>query len=264
MDRLCARRNVVQMARNNRNYHTVPPVNPLRSRRFAEAIGVLAKNNRVDAAMLARYDLLDGLEGTPPPSRNLLLFCDLLALRRKLVEQFKALRKLRDELDPELRAGADPADDELRDAIADCDGRMRRCIAADAALARRAAIVESIPGFGPVNAACLCADMPELGRLDRRQAASLFDIAPFDADSGSHCGPRRPAHAALHGRHHRDPLRSRMQGPLRAPRRSPQVQHGRRPRRHAPAGDPAHGCCARTGTGNRKPRPGPWPVEAAA
>ena len=166
------------------------PVNPLRSRRFAEAIGGLAKNDRVDAAMLARYGLLDGLEGTPPPSRNLVLLSDLLALRRKLVEQLAALRKLRDELDPELRGGADPAADGLRDAIADCDSRMRQCIAADAALARRAAIVESIPGFGPVNAACLCADMPELGSLDRRQAASLFGIAPFDADSGSHRGAR--------------------------------------------------------------------------
>ena len=166
------------------------PVNPLRSRRFAEAIGVLAKNDRVDAAMLARYGLLDGLEGSPPPSRNLVLLSDLLALRRKLVEQLAALRKLRDELDPELRGGADPAADGLRDAITDCDSRMRQCIAADAALARRAAIVESIPGFGPVNAACLCADMPELGSLDRRQAASLFGIAPFDADSGSHRGAR--------------------------------------------------------------------------
>lgn len=78
----------------------------------------------------------------------------------------------------------------MRDAITDCDGRMRACIAAAAELARRAAIVESIPGFGPVNAACLCADMPELGHLDRRQAASLFGIAPFDADSGGQRGAR--------------------------------------------------------------------------
>ena len=95
-------------------------VNPLHSRRFAEAIGVLAKNDRVDAAMLARFGRLDGLEGTPPPSRNLVLLSDLLALRRKLVEQLAALRKLRDELDPELRGGADAAVAGMRDAITDC------------------------------------------------------------------------------------------------------------------------------------------------
>ena len=116
--------------------------------------------------MLARFGLVDGLEGTPPSSRNLLLFRDLLALRRKL----------RDEIDPELAGGAGSA-----------VAGMRTCIAADAALARGAAIVESVPGFGPVTAACLCAEMPELGRLDRRQAAALFGIAPFDADSGGRC-----------------------------------------------------------------------------
>ena len=143
-------------------------VNPLRSRRFAEAVGVLAGNDRVDAAMLARFGLLDGLEGTPPRSRNLLLLGDLLALRGKLVEQLAALRKLRDELDPGLAAGAGPALDGLR-----------------------AAIIESVPGCGPVNAACLCAGMPELGGLDRRRAASLFGIAPFACDSGRVRGGRR-------------------------------------------------------------------------
>ncbi len=48
---------------------------------------------------------------------------------------------------------------------------MRECIAADAALSRRDAVIQSIPGFGPVNAACLCAAMPELGSLGRRKAA---------------------------------------------------------------------------------------------
>ena len=54
--------------------------NPLRSRRFAEAIGKLAKNDRVEAAMRARFGLLDGLEATPPQPHNLQLLSDLLAL----------------------------------------------------------------------------------------------------------------------------------------------------------------------------------------
>ena len=58
-------------------------VNPLRSRRFAEAIGKLAKNDRVDASMLARFGLLDGLQSTLPQPSNLCLLSDLLALRRQ-------------------------------------------------------------------------------------------------------------------------------------------------------------------------------------
>ncbi len=166
-------------------------VNPLRSRRFAEALGQLAKNDRVDAAMLARFGLLDDLEATPPQPRNLQQLSDLLALRRKLLEQLGALRKLCAELGPDI-VGCPAATLEAFQAdIEACDRRMRTCIAADAALSRRDAIIQSVPGCGPVNAACLCADMPELGRLGRRKAASLFGLAPFDRDSGQHRGGRR-------------------------------------------------------------------------
>ena len=165
-------------------------VNPLRSRRFAEALGQFAKNDRVDAAMLARFGLLDGLDPTPPQPRNLRLLSDLLALRRKLLEQLDALRKLCGELDPEVAACPGPTLEALQTDIAACDRRMRACIAADAALSRRDTIIQSVPGFGPVNAACLCAEMPELGTLDRRQAAALLGVAPFDRDSGQHRGGR--------------------------------------------------------------------------
>ena len=170
-------------------------VNPLRSRRFAEAIGRLAKNDRVDAAMLARFGLLDGLEATPPLPRNLQLLSDWLALRRKLVEQLGALRKLCAELAPEAAGCPGATLDALQTDSADCERQMLTCIAADTALSRRAAIIRSIPGCGPVTAACLCADMPELGTLGRRQAASLFGLAPFDRDSGQHRGGRsQPRH----------------------------------------------------------------------
>ena len=165
-------------------------VNPLRSRRFAEAIGRLAKNDRVDAAMLARFGLLEDLESTPPQPSNLRLLSDLLALRRKLTKQLVALRKLCSELDPEVAACSSDAIQTMQAGITDCQQRMLACIAADEALSRRAAIIQSVPGLGPVNAACICATMPELGSLDRRQAASLLGVAPFDRDSGQHRGGR--------------------------------------------------------------------------
>ena len=165
-------------------------VNPLRSRRFAEAIGQLAKNDRVDASMLARFGLLDDLESTPPAPRTLRLLSDLLACRRTLVEQLAALRKLRTELDPDAAVCGDPAIAARHSASADCDARRQACSASDASLSRRNEIVRSIPGFGPLNAACLCADMPKLGDLDGRRAASLFGVAPFDNDSGQRRGGR--------------------------------------------------------------------------
>ncbi len=183
-------------------------VNPLRSRRFAEAIGRLAKNDRVDASMLARFGLLDSLETSPPQPANLCLLSDLLALRRKLVEQLGALRKLCAELAPEAAACPAATLEACQADSADCHRRMRVCIAADAALSRRAAIIQSIPGFGPVNAACLCADMPELGTLARgnppkvalvavmRKLAGLLDTLLREDRLWQHEPPARALQAA--------------------------------------------------------------------
>ena len=114
--------------------------------------------------------------------------CSLSAA--KLVEQLGALRKLCAELAPEAAGCPGATLDALQADSASCECRMLTCIAADTALSRRAASIRSIPGCGPVTAACLCADMPELGTLGRRQAASLFGLAPFDRDSGQHRGGR--------------------------------------------------------------------------
>ena len=175
-------------------------VNPLRSRRFAEALGRLAKNDRVDAAMLARFGLLDDLAATPPRPGNLRQLSDFLALRRKLLDQLGALRKLCAELDPETARCSDATRDALRAGIAACEQRMLECIAADAVLSRRADIIASVPGCGPLTAACLCADMPELGTLGRRQTASLLGLAPYDRDSGQHAGGRRIRGGRAHPR----------------------------------------------------------------
>ena len=148
-----------------------------------------------------RFGLLDDLQATPPQPGNLQQLSDLLALRRKLVEQLGALRKLCVEVGPATAACASATLEALSTDIANCDRRMRACIAADAELSRRDAIIQSIPGFGPVNAACLCADMPELGRLGRRKAASLFGIAPFDRDSGQHRGSRHICGGRAQPRH---------------------------------------------------------------
>ena len=169
-------------------------VNPLRSRRFAEAIGQRAKNDRVDPPCWPA----SASSTTPPQPRNLLLLSDLLVLRCKLVEQLSTLRNLCAELGPEAAGGASTTCKALHADIEDCDRRMRACIVADAELRRRDAIVQSVPGCGPVNAACLCAAMPELGRLGRRKAAALFGLAPFDRDCGQHWGGRAQPRHLLH------------------------------------------------------------------
>jgi len=175
-------------------------VNPLRSRRFAESLRQLAKNDRVDAVMLARFGQFDNLASTPPKDAHLQLLSDLLTLRRKLVTQLDALRKLCSELAPEASCGPAATLTAFAADIAACDQRMLECIAADAALARRAEIIQSVPGCGPVTAACLCAELPELGTISRRQAAALLGLAPFDRDSGPVQGHRSIRGSRAHPR----------------------------------------------------------------
>ena len=67
---------------------------------------------------------------------------------------------------------------------------VRAAIADDPDRARRDQILRSVPGIGPVSATILCAEMPELGTLGRRQAASLIGLAPFPDDSGKRAGIR--------------------------------------------------------------------------
>ena len=78
----------------------------------------------------------------------------------------------------------------LDDRIAALDAAIEAVIARDPDQALRYSILTSIPGVGPVTAAALLCWMPELGGLDRRQAASLIGVAPVADDSGEHHGAR--------------------------------------------------------------------------
>ncbi len=68
--------------------------------------------------------------------------------------------------------------------IEQCDAAITALIAEDAGLARKAKRLQTIPGVGPVVAATLLAEMPELGKLNPQTAAALAGVAPYNRDSG--------------------------------------------------------------------------------
>ncbi len=167
-------------------------VNPLRTRRFAEALGQLAKTDTIDAAALAAYGaaFLD-LPATPPRSAFLEQLADLLVLRTRHSDAQVSLRQsAREVQDPALREDALHSVELLARQVAAFDDRLRKLIASDPDTDRRYRILLSIPGVGPVSAATLCCWMPELGQLGNRQAAALLGVAPFARDSGHHRGAR--------------------------------------------------------------------------
>ena len=169
----------------------VARVNPRQVRDFARATGQLAKTDRIDAALLARYAEAVRPAPTPPADPATERLAALVERRRQLVTMREAERNRRRE------APAAVADDLaahlafLGARIAALDAQIRAAIAADAALGRRAALLRSAPGVGPVLAATLLADLPELGRASGKELAALVGVAPFARDSGRWRGRRQ-------------------------------------------------------------------------
>ena len=174
-------------------------INPRRSRRFGEAIGEMAKTDRIDAATLAKFGtLFPDLAPARPRDGFGEELEELLVARANLVDVRSKLGHVAGELggpgEDAIMAVRKFAEKEI--------ARLDTCIAAhihsDPDYAERYAILLSIPGIGPVNAAQICCWMPELGSLGHRQAASLLGVAPFANDSGKHEGARH-----IHGRRRR-------------------------------------------------------------
>ncbi len=169
----------------------VSVVSPLQARRFAQTIGQLAKTDPIDAAMLARFGQVMDPDATAPRSDAQFRLGDLARARAQLVKAKTALSNSKKEYDtPETVDAFKRLVGDINREIGKLESAIRAVVAEDPENARRDRILRSIPGVGPVTAAILCAEMPELGALGRRQAASLMGIAPFPDDSGKRVGTR--------------------------------------------------------------------------
>jgi transposase len=160
-------------------------VNAKRVRDFAKASGRLAKTDRIDAEVIARYGAFARPAATPVAEGARADLAQLLAYRQRLVEEITARTQQLGHLQmPWLRrrAGADLA--RLRRDKAEIEAVIREAIEGDPELARSFGSLTSMPGAGPILAATLLAELPELGRLDRRQIAALAGVAPVAKDSG--------------------------------------------------------------------------------
>jgi transposase len=170
----------------------VRQVNPFKLRQFARASGILAKNDPLDARMIASFVAIMPTRPPPqqaPPAERL---AEMLAVRRQLtaekVAAENASRLLEDAMLRRLsrrRIARLAADIDL------LDRQLVEVAGTDAALAHRYRLLISMPGVGAVLACTLIALLPELGRLSRKQAAALVGVAPYAFESGALKGRRR-------------------------------------------------------------------------
>ena len=170
--------------------HDFVRLNPLHAWRFARSLN-LPKTDRVDARMLARL----GAERQPDPD----------PASNPAREELRALEQRRDQLKRmetqeknRLAAAILPlVARDVRAELANLARRLARIdkaiaahIAGHPALAADAALLRGIPGVGPVTATEILAHLPEAGRVDRREVASLAGLAPRARESGKHKGKR--------------------------------------------------------------------------
>ncbi len=165
-------------------------VNPWRVRRFGEGLGRLAKTDLIDARLLAIYAEKTAPAPTAvpgPEDRKLTMYT---RRRRQLIAMIVAEKNRLEANDPWLRKQLLDVIRLLERRVAKIDLLIDGAIERDQAKARNRRILQSAPSVGPGISRTLLVDLPELGRLDRKQIASLCGLAPFARDSGRKRGQR--------------------------------------------------------------------------
>jgi transposase len=165
-------------------------VNPRQVRDFARAIGQLAKTDALDAAVLARFAEVVGPTPRPLPDAATQEFAALLARRRQLVGMLTAERQRLDTALPAVARHIQRHIDWLQQERDDLERLLRERVQASPIWREREDLLRSVPGIGPTTALTLLAELPELGRLDRKAIAALVGVAPLNCESGTWRGRR--------------------------------------------------------------------------
>lgn len=169
----------------------VAVVNPRQVRDFARSTGQLAKTDRLDAVLLARFAAVVRPTPRPVPSEATLELAALLERRRQLVEMLTAEKNRLAVARKPVRPSVQQIIRALEKALSSADEEIDRWIRQSPVWRAQEELLRSVPGVGPQTARLLIAALPELGRLTRREIAALVGVAPLACDSGTLRGRRR-------------------------------------------------------------------------
>ena len=166
-------------------------VNPRQIRDFARATGQLAKTDALDAKAIARFAEMVRPEPRAVPDEQARALGELVARRRQVIEMMTAERNRRRQLTSRrLIKSVDRLLAVLLKELAELDRDVGEGIRGTPAWRERDELLRSVPGIGDIVSRTLIADLPELGRLDRKQIAALVGVAPLNRDSGKMRGRR--------------------------------------------------------------------------
>lgn len=168
----------------------VAVINPRQARDFAKSLGRLAKTDKIDAMTLARFGESVHPEVRIMPDEQSLELQAQLVRRRQLIEMLVAeknrLHMTHISVRPNLLEHIDWLKKELERIDQDLHDQLQK----SPMWREKEDLLRSVPGIGPVTSTTLLAELPELGKLNRKQIAALVGVAPFNCDSGMMRGKR--------------------------------------------------------------------------
>lgn len=168
----------------------VSVVNPRQVRDLAKATGQLAKTDRLDARMIARFG--EVIEPSPQTtsSKARQQLAELTRRRQQLIEM-RTAEKVRLGLAGEsIAKGMREHIAWLDERIAELEREQQKLLRQDEALKAKSKLLRSVPGVGPATATTLLAHLPELGQIKNKEIAKLIGVAPLSDDSGKRRGKR--------------------------------------------------------------------------
>ncbi|OOE86663.1 IS110 family transposase, partial [Salinivibrio sp. AR640] len=164
--------------------------NPVHIKRFAGAIGRRAKNDRLDAELIAHYGDAIKPEITIIKAENIRLMSDLVIRRNQLLSM-QTMEKNRLQILPKtLHSTIKPMLTAMKNQITNIEQKLVKLIEACPEYQTKNTLLQSVPGIGSIAAASIISNVPELGYITNKQAASLIGVAPVTKESGRYKGKR--------------------------------------------------------------------------
>lgn len=166
-------------------------VNPRQTHDYARSLGILAKTDSIDAQCLSRFGHANTPEATPQPSAAESDLAELLDWRTHLLDSRCRLHNRLEHLEnPQLRDQAHELMDTLNAQLEELGKQINSKVEQDGAMKAKSERMKEVSGVSDLTAAGLLAYLPELGTLNRREAAALAGLAPLNNDSGKMKGKR--------------------------------------------------------------------------
>ncbi len=164
--------------------------NPIHIKRFAGAIGRRAKNDRLDAELIAHYAEAIKPEISIIKAENIRLMSDLVIRRNQLLSM-QTMEKNRIQILPKsLHSTIKPMLTAMKNQISNIEDKLVKLIESSPDYQTKNDILQSVPGIGNIAAASIISNVPELGYITNKQTASLIGVAPITRESGRYKGKR--------------------------------------------------------------------------